>query len=66
MVLRKLFPGSWRVAGAVPSLGGGGDSGSAGAGQLSGVYAMVTDGRIPAGSTVVAVITGRCADVVSR
>jgi 1-aminocyclopropane-1-carboxylate deaminase len=32
--------------------------------MLYGVYAMAADGRIPAGSTVVAVITGRCEDVV--
>ncbi|ADP83796.1 1-aminocyclopropane-1-carboxylate deaminase/D-cysteine desulfhydrase [Pseudofrankia inefficax] len=32
--------------------------------MMYGLFAMVADGRIPAGSTVVAVITGRCEDVV--
>ncbi|WP_241834849.1 1-aminocyclopropane-1-carboxylate deaminase/D-cysteine desulfhydrase [Pseudofrankia asymbiotica] len=32
--------------------------------MMCGLFAMVQDGRIPAGSTVVAVITGRCADAV--
>ena len=31
--------------------------------MMFGLYAMVADGRIPAGSTVVAVITGPCEDV---
>ncbi|MDT3438827.1 MULTISPECIES: 1-aminocyclopropane-1-carboxylate deaminase/D-cysteine desulfhydrase [unclassified Pseudofrankia] len=32
--------------------------------MMYGLFAMVADGRIPASSTVVAIITGRCEDVV--